>query len=163
MRQVRLMIPIWLGLCFAALFGCTAPSATITQAQIPAIRAGTARVWFLRGSITPYGAVQAAAPLISANNEPVARIAIGSEFYRDFAPGAYRFTVQSYGLPTPQATIVELAPGTETYLQVDWVGSWTQGYPEANWSFAPNTFAILRMAPELALAYLPTLNYLGER
>jgi hypothetical protein len=37
------------------------------------------------------------------------------------------------------------------------------GYPEAGWSFAPNTFAILTMSPQVAQAYLPTLTYLGQR
>jgi hypothetical protein len=163
MRQLRLMIPMWLGLCFAALAGCAAPSATVTAAQIPPIKPGTARVWFLRGSLTVYPAVQAAVPLIFANGAPVAQLPIGAEFYRDFPPGLYRFTVQSYGLPTPQATVVDLAPGTQIYLYVDWIQSWTQGYPEASWSFAPNTLGILQMAPQLAQAYIPTLNYLGER
>ena len=54
-------------------------------------------------------------------------------------------------------------PVTETYLNVDWVASWTQGYPPASYSFAPNTFAILAMAPQVAQGYLPTLGYLGER
>jgi len=101
--------------------------------------------------------------MIYANGAPVATIPQGSGFYRDFAPGAYQFTVQPFGLPTAQATTVQLAAGTENYLNVDWVASWTQGYPPASWNFAPNTFAILTMAPQVAQGYLPTLAYLGER
>lgn len=101
--------------------------------------------------------------MIYANGAPVAAIPLGTGFYRDFAPGTYQFTVQPFGLPTGQATTLQLAPGTGAYLDVDWVSSWTQGYPPASWNFAPNTFAILTMPKQVAQAYLPTLGYLGER
>jgi hypothetical protein len=147
-----------------SLIGCAQTGPTISQAQVPPGKPGTARVWFFRGSISPqFGAVQAFSPMIYANGAPVAAIPAGTGFYRDFAPGTYRFTVQPLGLPTPQATTLQLMAETEYYLQVDWVASWTQGYPPASWSFAPNTFAILAMAPQVAQAYLPTLGYLGER
>jgi hypothetical protein len=152
-----------LGLCFFALIGCAQTGPTVSQAQIPPGQPGTARVWFVRGSISPNPAVQAFAPMIYANGAPVATIPQQSGFYRDFRPGTYKFTVQPFGLPTAQATTVQLAAQTETYLNVDWVASWTQGYPPASWNFYPNTFAILPMAPQVAQAYLPTLGYLGER
>jgi hypothetical protein len=135
----------------------------VSLAQVPAGKPGLARVWFLRGSITTNPAVQAFSPVIYANGVPVGASPIETAFYRDFAPGTYRFMVQTNGLPTPQATSLQLAPGTEYFLYVDWVPSWTQGYPEANFSFAPNTFAIIPWAPQVAQAYLPTLQYLGER
>ncbi len=162
-RKLRLMMLMLLGLCLVAPAGCAPQAQSVAQAQIPPLKSGTARVWFLRGSITPWGAVQAFAPMIYADGAPLAKIPTGADFYRDFPPGTYRFTVEPYGLPTAQATTLQLSPGTLTYLQVDWVASWTQGYPPASWSFAPNTFAILTMAPQLAQAYLPTLTYLGER
>ena len=84
-------------------------------------------------------------------------------FFRDFSPGTYTFTVQPYGLPTPQATTLRLAAGTQSYLQAQWIASWQVGYPEVDFSFAPNTFAILTMSPQVAQAYLPTLSYLGQR
>jgi hypothetical protein len=163
-RLYLLTIPRMLGLCLLALAGCAQPAPTISQAQVPPVKPGAARVWFLRGSVSPqFGAVQAAAPLIYANGATVAALPPGTEFYRDFAPGTYRFTVQPFGLPTDQSTTLQLAAGTQNYLQVDWVASWTQGYPPASWNFAPNTFAILTMPPQVAQAYFPTLGYLGER
>jgi hypothetical protein len=78
-------------------------------------------------------------------------------------PGAYSFTVEPIGLPTPQAASVQLAAGTQSYLQVQWVASWQFGYPEVDFSFAPNTFAVLTASPQVAQAYLPTLSYLGQR
>jgi hypothetical protein len=163
MRQLRLTIPIWFGLWFATLAGCAAQS-TVTQTPIRAVSPGMARVWFYRPQLTPqFGAVTAFSPVISANGAPIADIPPGTTFYRDFAPGTYRFTVQPLGLPTPQATTLALAPGTQDYLLVDWIPSWTQGYPQAGYSFSPNTFGILSSAPQVAQAYIPTLNYLGER
>ena len=87
----------------------------------------------------------------------------GADFFRDFPPGTYSFTVEPIGLPTPQAANVQLTAGTQSYLQVQWVASWEFGYPELDFSFAPNTFAIFAMSPQVAQAYLPTLTYLGRR
>jgi hypothetical protein len=162
-RRYRPAMPWLLGLCLLALAACSQTGPTVSQVQVPPVKPGMARVWFLRGSITPYGAVQAFSPMIFVDGAPVAAISQGTGFYRDFAPGTYKFTVEPFGLPTGQASTVQLAAGAETYLNIDWVASWTQGYPPASWSFAPNTFAILPMTPRVAVAYLPTLGYLGGR
>jgi hypothetical protein len=155
-----------LALGIVMLAGC-APQTTVTssQAQIPAITPGTARVWFLRGWDAPSGQtyVYAASPVVFANDASVGDLPVGSSFFRDFSPGTYTFAVQPYGLPTPQVTTLQLAAGTQSYLQAQWVASWEFGYPEADYSFAPNTFAILAMSPQVAQAYLPTLSYLGQR
>jgi len=158
--------PLLLALGAVALSDC-APNATVTssQVEIPVVAPGTARVWFLRGWDAPSGQgyVYAAAPIVFANGASVGDIPVGTSFFRDFSPGTYSFTVQPYGLPTPQATIVQLTAGTQSYLQAQWIASWQVGYPEADFSFAPNTFAILAMSPQVAQAYLPTLTYLGQR
>src|SRR5262249_35651326 len=139
-----------LWLVVLALGACAPQGPTIAQTEVPPLAPGMARIWFLRTSLPPqFRALQAFSPMIFVNDAPVAATAAGTGFYRDFAPGTYRFTVQPLGLPTPQATTVDLAAGTQHYLQVDWVASWTQGYPPASWSFAPNTFAILNMAPQV--------------
>lgn len=160
MRKYRLLTPALFGLSLAA-FANLVPEAVAapTEPQNVAIPPGMARVWFLRPAGSLNGNVWAAAPMIYANGAPVGDIPAGSEFYRDFGPGTYSFTVQPYGLPTGHADTVQLAPGTQTYLEIQWLASWEQGYPEAGWGFAPNTFGILRMSPQLALAYLPTLTY----
>ena len=164
MRRYLLTTSILLGLCFITLIGCAQPGPTVSQAQVPPIKPGMARVWFFRPSLTPqFGAVQAFSPMIYANGAPIAAISVGTSFYRDFSPGTYRFTVQPLGLPTAQAATLQLASGTEDYLQVDWISSWTQGFPPASYSFAPNTFGILSYSPQVARAYIPTLAYLGER
>ena len=152
--------------CLPVLADCT-PQASVTtsQAQIPAIAPGSARVWFFRGWDAPSGQgyVYGAAPTIYANGTPIGEIPTGSDFFRDFPPGTYSFTVEPIGLPTTQAASVQLAAGTQSYLQVQWVASWEFGYPEVDFSFAPNTFGVLVMSPQVAQAYLPTLTYLGQR
>ena len=163
MRRYLLTTSIVLGLCFIALIGCAEPGPTVAQARVPPGKPGTARIWFLRGSISPNPAVQAFAPMIYVNGAPIATIPQSAGFYRDFAPGSYTFTVQPFGLPTAQATTIQLLAGSANYLNVDWVASWTQGYPPASWNFVPNTFAIVPMTPRVAEAYLSNLAYLGER
>ena len=159
-------IAVLLAACLPVLADCT-PQANVTtsQAQIPPIAPGTARVWFFRGWDSPSGQgfVFGAAPTIYANGAPVGEIPTGSDFFRDFPPGTYSFTVEPIGLSTAQAATVQLAAGTQTYLQAQWVASWQFGYPEADFSFAPNTFAVFTASPQVAQAYLPTLSYLGQR
>jgi len=164
--KYALPVAVLLVACLPVLTDCTQQEkVTTSQAQIPVAAAGTARVWFLRGWDAPSGQtyVYAATPSVFANGAVVGNLPVGSSFFRDFSPGTYTFTVEPYGLPTPQATTVQLAAGTQSYLQAQWVASWQFGYPEADYSFAPNTFAILAMSPQLAQAYLPTLSYLGQR
>lgn len=162
MPKCRFAMLMMLGLLLAVLADC-APDAIATAAPIPALEPGMARVWFLRASDSPKGYVQAAAPMIFANGSPVSNIPTNADFFRDFPPGTHRFTVEPYGLPTEQAAVVQLAPGTQTYLQVLWAASWETGYPEAGWGFGANTFNILPMSAQTARAYLPTLTSLGRR
>ena len=160
MRRYRLKKPALLGFCFVLLANLAPQTiAAAAEAQTPALAPGMARVWFLRPAGSLNGNVWAATPEIYANGAAVGEIPAGTDFYRDFPPGTYRFTVQPYGLPTGAADTVWLAPGTQTYLEIQWVSSWEEGYPEAGFSFAPNTFGILTMSPQLAQAYLPTLTY----
>lgn len=163
MRRYRLAVPLLLGLSIVAAAACAPMATAVQEAQVPAIEPGMARVWFLRASDSLRGVVQAAAPIIFANDASVGDIPVDTTFFRDFPPGTYRFTVQPYGLPTSQAATILLAPGMQAYLQVQWAPSWEFGYPEATWSAAPNTFVVFAMAPQVAEAYLPTVTYLGRR
>ena len=160
MRTYRFVTPALFGLCLSALANFTPQAvATAAEARAPALAPGMARVWFLRPAGSLNGNVWASEPEIYANGAAVGDIPAGAKFYRDFQPGTYRFTVQPYGLPTSAADTLDLAPGTQSYLEIQWLASWEEGHPEAGFSFAPNTFGILTMSPQLAQAYLPALTY----
>ena len=111
MRGLKFSMLLLLGLAFSGFAGC-AEATAVSQAQAPPPRPGMARVWFFRPSLTPqFGAVTAYSPMVYANGAPVGAIAPGTDFYRDFAPGTYRFMVEPYGLPTPQSVTLQLAAG----------------------------------------------------
>jgi hypothetical protein len=97
-------------------------------------------------------------PMVFVNGAPLAQTTVFTVYYHDFAPGTYRFTVQPYGTPANLVDTVQLAPGTQTYLQVQAVPNWEMG---SNVGYG--SFAVLTMSPEIARPYLPTMKYLGER
>ena len=178
MQKYRPAMRMLLGLCLIALADCAPETMTTTsEAQIPPIKPGTARIWFLRPSSSPNGNIEVAAPMILANDAPVADIPAGTDFFHDFPPGTYGVTVrwmygsarcdgrcaQPYGLTPGQADTVQLAAGTQTYLQVQLIASWEEGDPEAGWRFVPNTIGVLTISPEAAQANLPTMTFLGQR
>ena len=94
-RKYRLLLPILLGLV-APAGSIPVAMAAFQDVQVPAPSPGAARVWFLRPAGANSNAL-GAAPMIYANGTPVADIPANAAFYRDFAPGTYRFTVQPYG------------------------------------------------------------------
>ena len=100
--------------------------------------------------------------MIYANGAAVGAIARNAAFYRDIAPGTYTFTVQNYGLPNKAADTVQLAPGTQTYLEVQSVPVWEEGYASGHGEDS-HSFFVLNMSPQLAQAYLPALTDLGAR
>lgn len=122
----------------------------------PAVRAGTARVWFFRPLDGTNGNVEGAAPEIYANGTPIAALSAGSKFFRDFPAATYQLTVQPYGEPTGAADSVPLEPGSETYLQVQWAATWEEAYPGGSGPDS-HSFFILAMSPQLAQAYLHSL------
>src|SRR5262249_1929581 len=124
MGKFVLAAPTLLIACILGLADC-APQSRVTtaEAQVPPLPAGAARVWFLRAWDAPSGQgyVYAAAPTVFANGAPLGEIPIGSDFFRDFPPGTYSFTVQPYGLPTSQETTLHLTAGTQNYLHAQWL------------------------------------------
>src|SRR5580658_10269966 len=79
------------------LGGLLTPAFAATPEQAPPIPAGQSRVWFLR-QLLPGESFHA--PTIYVNGAPIAVAAEGTAFYRDFAPGQYKFTVENC-LPQP--------------------------------------------------------------
>ena len=140
-----------LGLCVSLLTSC-APSGSGLQsyAAVAAQAPGTARVWFLR---TKDPQEQFGDPIIYANGNQLGRSIPGIAFYHDFPPGAYAFTVQSYGAPTSNKDRLQLAPGTQTYLEILWGQDWLVGTVGGGQS----TFFVRTLPPELDQAYLHML------
>jgi len=104
----------------------------------------------------------AAAPTIYANGVPIGTIPADSDFYDDFAPGSYRFTVQPYGAPTGQSLSVQLQPGSRTYIVAQWLPVWEAGLPSVGRGADSHSFFLFNMTPRLPRAYLPSLTSLGQ-
>jgi hypothetical protein len=144
-----------LGLSVSALSSC-APggggSALQAYAPVAPPAPGTARVWFMHVNDPQE---QAGDPIIYANGTPVGRSIPGIAFYHDFPPGTYAFTVQSYGLPTGTKDVIQLAPGSQTYLEILWGASWLVG------TAGGATYYVRTLPPELDQAYLRMLTDKG--
>jgi hypothetical protein len=157
-RRIRPALTL-VGLGLLALAGCAGQATpTASQAQVPALEPGMARVWFLRQEDPPGGNIEAARPMVYANGAAIADSKEGTAFFHDLPPGSYKFTVQAYGTPAGESDRLQLAPGMQTYLQVQAVPNWEQGSTAGGWSFA-----LLTMSPQLAQQYLPTMTNLGRR
>ena len=159
MRRHRTPTSIWFGLGLFALGGCAAqPTGIASQALVPVLQPGMARVWVLRQPSAPGGNVAAADPMVYANGAPLAQSAQGTVFFHDFQPGTYRFTVQAYGTPANLVDTLQLAPGTQAYVQVQAVPNWEMGSTAGGASFA-----VLTMPPTEAQQYMPMMKELGQR
>src|SRR5580765_6065836 len=92
-------IPIVFSLCVGALAAAAPAASAMPQpaAAPTAAAAGSARVWFLRPSDLAYGGATGAAPMVFVNGVPGGALPAGTDFYRDFPPGTYRFTIEPYG------------------------------------------------------------------
>ena len=116
------------------------------------------RVWFFRQADPTGGNVYAGVPIIYANGAAVGDMPQGTYFFHDFPPGKYRFTVQPFGTPTREHDTLQLAPGMQAYVQVQWEPNWEAGHTGGGSSFTVET-----SSPEVAQQYLPTLNNRGQR
>ena len=160
MRQYRSLAPMAFCLGLLVLAGCTPqPAGTASQVSVPALQPSMARVWVLRQPSAPGGNVAAADPMVYVDGAPLARSAQGTVFFRDFQPGTYRFTVQPYGTPADLVDTLQLAPGTQSYVQVQAVPNWEMGGSTSMGA----SFAVLTMSPEDARPYFQTVTNLGQR
>jgi hypothetical protein len=157
-RKHDLVALALLGCCVLPLPSC-APgaggSALQSYAPVAPQPPGTARVWFMH---TNDPQEQFGDPIIYANGNQIGRSIPGIAFYRDFPPGTYAFSVQSYGInaarPIMQDT-VQLAPGSQTYLEILWGGSWLVG------TAGGGSYFVRTLPPELDRAYLHMLTDKG--
>jgi len=159
MRGQRCTAPLRFGVLLLALTGCAAPETrTGSQAPVPALEPNMARVWVLRQPNALGGNVAAADPMVYANGAALGQSAQGTAFFHDFQPGTYRFTVQPYGTPANFVDTLQLAPGMQSYLQVQAVPNWEMGATGGGASFA-----VLTMSPQEGQSYLQTMVNLGQR
>jgi hypothetical protein len=145
----------------AAMRGAAAPAALAADpvapavARIPPIASGMARVWFLRQFVPSEGL---RTPMIFVNGAPLASSLSGTVFYRDFAAGAYTFTVETCTIDSNQAAALNLAPGSQTDLEIQSLSSFY------SWGcLANDTFYVRPISPAWAQTYFPQLTYLGAR
>jgi hypothetical protein len=151
--KFRLIAPILVGLGMLGPSACAPPGdVPRSQAQIPPIAPGMARVWLLRDN-DPQEAF--GTPIIYANGRPIGRSEPGAAGFVDLAPGNYRFTVQSFGTPTGYKDKVQLAPGSQTYLEIQWGPSWQEGQPGGD------TFYVRTLSSQLGQAYFASMRYVG--
>ena len=157
-RNHHLIALTFLGFCVSLLPSCGPAgggSALQSYAPIAAQPPGTARVWFMH---TNDPQEQAGDPIIYANGNQIGRSIPGIAFYKDFPPGTYAFAVQSYGLTAGQPLqkdVLQLAPGTQTYLEIMYGASWLQG------AAGGATYYVRTLPPELDQAYLRMLTDKG--
>ena len=145
-RKYHLFAMALLGFGILPLPSCApAGSGLQTYAPVAAQAPGVARVWFVR---TKDPEEQYGDPIIYANGNAVGKSIPGIAFYHDFSPGTYAFTVQSFGTPTNARDTVQLAPGSQTYLEVLWGGSWLVG------TAGGATFFVRTLVPPLGPAYV---------
>ena len=160
MRRYRTSALIGLCIGLLGLAACTPqPTGAASLTSPPTLQPGMARLWVLRQPSSPGGTVAAADPMVYANGAPVARSAQGTYFFHDFQPGTYRLTVQPYGTPANLVDTLQLAPGTEGYVQVQAVANWEMSGSTALGA----SFAVLTMPAAEAKAYLQDMKYLGQR
>jgi hypothetical protein len=152
-RKHYLIAMALLGFGVLPLPSCApAGSGLQSYASVAAQAPGSARVWFVR---TKDPEEQYGDPIIYANGQQVGRSIPGIAFYHDYPPGTYAFTVQSFGTPTNTRDTVQLAPGTQTYLEVLWGGSWLVG------SAGGATFFMRTLPPSLGPPYVKMLTDQG--
>src|SRR5215471_12277605 len=157
MMMTNYRFSAWTAFCLGLLelAGCAAqPTGTASLASAPALQPGMARLWVLRQPDSPGGNVAAADPMVYVNGAPLARSAQGTVFFHDFQPGTYRFTVQPFGTPANLVDTLQLAPGTQSYVQVQAVPNWEMGGSTPMGA----SFAVLSMPPAEAQPYLQEMK-----
>jgi len=134
--------------------GLIAPVLAASPDQAPPMAAGQSRVWFLR-QLLP-GENQHP-PMLYVNGAPIAAIASGTAFYRDFAPGQYAFTVENCLRQAGTGQTITVQPNAQYALQI------TQDDNGA-WDCVPAQVSYLRQVPPPQVPYLfSQLSYAGAR
>jgi hypothetical protein len=137
-----------------ALAAGAIPTNAATPDQAPPVASGQARVWFLR-QLLPGENFHP--PMVYVNGAPIASIAEGTAFYRDFAPGQYTFGIENCLPQARTSQTMTLRPNTQYALVV-------QQDDNGAWDCNPPQVSYLRQVQPQQLPYLfSQVNYLGPR
>ncbi len=137
-----------------ALTAAVIPAGAASPDQAPPLAPNQARVWFLR-QLLP--GEQFHPPMIYVNGAPIASIAEGIAFYRDFAPGQYAFDVENCVPQARSSQTMTLASNTQYALQV-------QQDDNGAWDCSPPQVSYLRQVQPQNVPYLfSPLVYIGAR
>ncbi|HEV2189359.1 MAG TPA: hypothetical protein VGR70_19270 [Stellaceae bacterium] len=130
------------------------PTNAATPDQAPPLALGQSRVWILR-QLLPGENFHP--PMVYVNGAPIAAIAEGTLFYRDFAPGQYAFTVENCLPQARSGQDMTLQPNAQYALQV-------QQDDNGAWDCNPPQVSYLRQVQPQQVPYLfSQLTYLGPR
>ena len=140
---------LWL---LAASTGGSATALAATPDQAPPQPPGQARVWFLR-QLLP--GTNFHPPMVYVNGAPIARVAEGTVFYRDLAPGKYVFTVENCLPQTGTSHTVTLTPDMQIAIQVN-------SDENGAWACIPPQISYLQWVQPNQVPYLfAPLTYMG--
>jgi hypothetical protein len=139
--------------CIVTLSSGVGLANATTPEQAPPIPPGQARVWFAR-QLLP-GSIMTS-PTVYVNGAPIAVSAQGTAFYRDFAPGQYKFTVENCLPQAGTAQAMTLQPNAQYLIEItqDDNGAW-DCYP-------PQVSYLRQVPPQEAPNLLAPLTYLGR-
>jgi hypothetical protein len=137
-----------------ALAVAATPTEAATPDQAPPLAPNQARVWFLR-QLLPGENFHP--PIVYVNGAPIASIAEGTAFYRDFAPGQYLFNVENCLPQAASGQTMTLAPNAQYALQV-------QQDDNGGRDCSPPQVSYLRQVQPQQVPYLfSQLVYVGAR
>jgi hypothetical protein len=115
---------ILLGAAACAMPGPAAPPPPLAPTQ--------SRIWFYR-QFSP--AEPATSATVRVGGSEIGTAVPGHRFYRDFAPGTYHLSVDSYGRAENQDRDVTLAAGQELFVKIETLRNWISGFQYARDTF----------------------------
>ena len=151
--SVRPFRAVMVGALLALAAGAV-PTNAAAPGDAPPLAPGQSRVWFLR-QLLP--GEQFHSPMLYVNGTPIVASAVGTAFFRDFAPGQYAFTVENCLAQAGTGQTMTLQPNSQYALQV-------QQDDNGAWDCNPPQISYLRQVQPAQVPYLfSQLTYLGPR
>jgi hypothetical protein len=134
--------------------GFAGPAFAAAPEQAPPLAPSQTRVWFLR-QLLPGENFHP--PMVYANGAPIAAVAPGTAFYRDFAPGRYTFSVENCLPQAGTSQTIDLRPDTQVALLVQ------QDDNGADDCVPPQVSYLRQVQPQSVPYLFAPLTYVGAR